>query len=48
MDFVERLLGLSPDGGTGLFELAWLLVPPAGVACLCAWRRRHADRADAD
>ena len=27
MDFVEKLFGVSPDGGNGLFEVLILLVP---------------------
>jgi len=29
MDFIERLWHLSPDGGTGTFELLLLLIPLA-------------------
>jgi hypothetical protein len=31
MDFIERILGISPDGGSGSFELLLLLVPLAGL-----------------
>jgi hypothetical protein len=27
MDFVERIFGISPDGGNGLFEVLILIVP---------------------
>ena len=27
MDFVEKLFGVSPDGGNGLFEVLILLAP---------------------
>ena len=27
MDFVERILGIAPDGGNGLLELAIVIVP---------------------
>jgi hypothetical protein len=27
MDFIERILGISPDGGSGLTELLWFAVP---------------------
>jgi hypothetical protein len=27
MDFVERILGIAPDGGNGLLELAIFIVP---------------------
>ena len=29
MDFIERLLGLAPDGGNGLIELMLFLIPLA-------------------
>jgi hypothetical protein len=25
MDFIERLFGISPDGGSGATEILWLL-----------------------
>jgi len=31
MDFIERLLGIAPDGGSGLLELMLFLIPLAGV-----------------
>ena len=37
MDFIERLWHLSPDGGTGTFELLLLLIPLA--IALVLWRR---------
>jgi len=37
MDFIERLWHISPDGGTGTFELLLLLVPLAIAIVL--WRR---------
>ena len=43
MDFIERLLGISPDGGSGLFELILFAVP---IACIVALAlRRRAGRA---
>ena len=41
MDFIERLWHLSPDGGTGTFELLLLLIPLAIAALV---RRRPATR----
>jgi membrane protein implicated in regulation of membrane protease activity len=38
MDFIERLFGLSPDGGSGWFEFLLFAIPLAGIAWL--WRRR--------
>ena len=31
MDFVERIFGISPDGGSGSFEFMLLAIP---IACL--------------
>ena len=42
MDFIERILGISPDGGSGGVELLMLAVPLA----VAAWwtRRRRSQR----
>jgi hypothetical protein len=37
MDMIERVFGLSPDGGSGLYELLVLLLPVAGAV---AWYLR--------
>lgn len=42
MDFIEQLLGLSPDGGDGMFELILFSLPIAGIIALAAWRRHKA------
>ncbi len=47
MDFFERLLGASPDGGDGSLEAAFLLVLLAGAASMAAltrWLRASARR----
>ena len=31
MDFIERIFGFSPDGGSGAFELLLLAAPFAAV-----------------
>ncbi len=42
MDFLERLFGISPDGGNGSFELLLFLIPLAGILLLKMWRNhRH-------
>ena len=41
MDFIERLFGLAPDGGNGMFELLLFAIPIAGIAVLAAWRRKR-------
>ena len=42
MDFIERLFGISPDGGSGWFEFLLFAVPLAGIAYL-AWRKRRGE-----
>ena len=42
MDFIERWLGLAPDGGNGAVELALLMTCACGVAAVAVWRRRRA------
>ena len=39
MDFIERIFGISPDGGSGAFELLLFLIPVAGLLIL--WQRRR-------
>jgi hypothetical protein len=36
MDFIEQIFGLSPDGGSGVFELVLFLIPI--FAGLIFWR----------
>lgn len=31
MDFVERILGVSPDGGSGVTEATYLIAPVVAV-----------------
>jgi hypothetical protein len=38
MNFVENLLGIAPDGGTGALEITLLLLPLV-VACVLLARR---------
>lgn len=40
MDFIERLFGISPDGGSGMFEVLLFLIPIAGILMIRAWRKR--------
>jgi hypothetical protein len=40
-DWIERLLHVSPDGGTGMFEALYLFVACAGVATVVLVRRGH-------
>jgi hypothetical protein len=36
MDFIERIFGISPDGGSGSFEILLFLIPMAAVCLLSA------------
>ena len=45
MDFIERILGFSPDGGDGSFEFMLFAIPIAGIAYLL-WRRRERRQKD--
>ena len=40
MDFIERVFGVAPDGGSGALEFLLFLIPIVGLA-LVAWRRRR-------
>ena len=39
MDFIERLFGFSPDGGSGLLELSLFAVPLIGLYLVLKARR---------
>ena len=41
MDFIERILGFSPDGGSGSFEFLLFAIPVAGIAYLYLGVRRR-------
>jgi hypothetical protein len=40
MDFVERVFGISPDNGSGAFEIILFLVPIVAIAWIYAKRHR--------
>jgi hypothetical protein len=44
VDFVERWIGISPDGGNGTFELLILLVPLLIIVALSPRIARRARR----
>jgi hypothetical protein len=44
MDFIERIFGFSPDGGSGSFEFLLFALPIAGVIYLVRRRRTRAKR----
>jgi hypothetical protein len=41
MDFIEKLLGVSPDNGSGMFELVLLAAPVIAAAAFRALSRRR-------
>jgi len=43
VDFIERIFGLSPDGGSGSLEFLLFALPIAGL-CWLATRRRSKRR----
>jgi hypothetical protein len=40
MDFIERIFGIAPDGGSGWFEMLLFLIPIAGLFAIREWRKR--------
>jgi hypothetical protein len=44
MDFIERIFGFSPDGGSGSFELFLFALPIAGIVYLAVRRYRQSKR----
>jgi hypothetical protein len=34
MDFIEKIFGFSPDGGSGAFEVLLFLIPVVGIYIL--------------
>jgi hypothetical protein len=38
MDFIERIFGIAPDGGSGALEFLLFAIPICGIAVLAAWR----------
>ena len=39
MDFIERLFGILPDGGSGALEALYFVVMTGVVAGVAWWRR---------
>ena len=46
MDFIEKIFGLSPDGGDGSFEFMLFAIPIGGVCYLLYRRRQRRHRHD--
>jgi hypothetical protein len=44
MDFIERIFGFAPDGGSGSLEFLLFAIPIAGIAYLALRRRQRARR----
>lgn len=42
MDFIEKIFGFAPDGGSGAFEVLLFLIPVVGLYLL--YRHRIAPR----
>ena len=42
MDFIEKIFGVSPDGGSGWFEVLLFLIPVVGILVIREWRKRSA------
>jgi hypothetical protein len=41
MDFIERIFGVSPDGGNGSLELLYVLIVVVAAALIVLTRFRH-------
>jgi len=44
MDFIERIFGIAPDGGSGALELMLFLIPIVILVAVWAWRARSTGR----
>jgi hypothetical protein len=44
MDFIERIFGIAPDGGSGWLELLLFIVPIAGIIAIAQYRKRRQRR----
>lgn len=40
MDFIEQIFGISPDGGSGAFEVLLFLIPIVGIYVIYRMRSR--------
>jgi hypothetical protein len=41
MDFIERIFGISPDVGSGSFEMMLLFIPAAAVIGYIVYKRKR-------
>ena len=44
MDFIERIFGFAPDGGSGSLEFLLFLIPLAGIGYLAIRRSKRKQR----
>jgi hypothetical protein len=44
MDFIERLFGVSPDGGDGSLERLYLIAIAAAIVMVCMWIRYRVNK----
>jgi len=44
MDFIERIFGIAPDGGSGSLEFLLFAIPIAGLTYLLLRRRLRGQR----
>jgi len=44
MDFIERIFGVSPDGGDGSLERLYLVAIAAAIVMVCCWIRYRANK----
>ena len=44
MDFIERLFGIAPDGGSGNLEFLLFAIPIGGICYLVLKRRMKGQR----
>lgn len=40
MDFIEKIFGISPDGGSGSFEVLLFLIPVVAFVIFRTWQKR--------
>jgi MYXO-CTERM domain-containing protein len=48
MDWIEQLLGVSPDGGSGALEFVYLAVMAFGLGVVVRWRLRRRNHSSED
>jgi len=46
MDFIERIFGIAPDGGSGTLEGLLFLIPLVGIYLIYRARKHSRDRRD--